>query len=377
LTCGGDKYCHGDGNLDHCGSTTPDGGSPDGGNPDALGVVPGGPYNTMFVTSTTYMPGTLASHGMRGIDYADAECNRLALAATPPISDQHFVAWLSDSTAEAGSRVGSANGWVRRDGRPFATSAQALKLGAILFPPRLDESGNDLVSATPVFVATGSNADGTRAMNANDWSSTSTGCATGDANQTTAGWLEGYAPPGNAPAHLYCFGTSYDRPLGIVNEMGRLAFLSHAAFTPGGNSPDAFCQAEATANRLPGSYLALLLASASGTASAASRFDLAGPTWIRPDGIPWMTRAGALAQGNLLTALNVDLDGSYRANIWAWTGGTDPTRTVGSNCSDWHSSSNTQTGTVGTSTNTNAWFFDNKVPAACDSVIVSLYCLQE
>src|SRR5262249_38656553 len=86
LTCGQDGYCHSASHVDPCVAASVDGGAD-----SEIGVAPGGPYNFMFVTSQNYTPGTLGTHGMSGLDYADAECNRLAQAATPPIQGQRFL----------------------------------------------------------------------------------------------------------------------------------------------------------------------------------------------------------------------------------------------------------------------------------------------
>src|SRR5262245_46078828 len=59
--CREDGYCHSAGHHDLCASV-------DGGSDAEIGVVPGGPYNFVFITSQDYMPGTLGTHGMRGLD---------------------------------------------------------------------------------------------------------------------------------------------------------------------------------------------------------------------------------------------------------------------------------------------------------------------
>jgi len=68
--------------------------------------------NIAFVTSAKYVGGQFG-----GLDAADKECARLALAARLPGT---YKAWLSTSTEDAIDRLGSARGWVRVDGKPFA-----------------------------------------------------------------------------------------------------------------------------------------------------------------------------------------------------------------------------------------------------------------
>ena len=59
-----------------------------------------------------------------------------------------FVALLSTSTVDAKSRLGTARGWVRTDGKPFADRQEDLFRSncgsALYYPPRLDEFGNIL-----------------------------------------------------------------------------------------------------------------------------------------------------------------------------------------------------------------------------------------
>jgi hypothetical protein len=352
-------------------------GCPDGGAPAAcFGCVQGGPYNYVFLTSTTYVPGTLG-----GVAGADSQCNALAQAAHLP---GQFRAWLSTSTVDAKARLvtqggQAASGWVRPDHRPFAASLDQMLSGAILNPLRIDETGIDQYpAADTVFVATGTNRDGTRNMTqtAGDWM-TMDFYASGVATATTFGWTAAAASVPDQKAHLYCFGIDYAQPLPPVREMGRTAFLSQTGFSTGnGVAPaDASCQKEANDTGLTGSYKALL---STHFATAPSRFDLSGPPWVRLDGIPWVKRAQDLLQGNLLTALNVDTSGAFRVD-WEWTGSTDPSTTLGDNCNDWMSTSGSVSGIVGTPTDSDTGFWNpgSSYNQPCNFQYAFVYCLQE
>jgi hypothetical protein len=326
----------------------------------------------MFVTSDTYVPGSLA-----GATGGDAYCNQLAQAAHLPGT---FVAWLSTSTTDASKRLGAARGWIRPDGRPFADSVASLTAGIIFFPPRLDEHGADLIHDTWLLAATGTGPSGALlAPNANDWTSTSMGCTSGGVTGTTDLWTRGYNNLGSVPSHLYCFGTDHQQPLTVQRSTGRTAFLSKALYLPSGGveTADALCQQEATTHGLQGTYRALI---ATQTSSAASRFDLAGLPWIRTDGIPWVLRASDLTDGKVLTALNVTAAGDQVSNTRVWTGSADPRTPAADpsqNCADWHTPS--QTGWLGEAVESASQFFFADLAVDFENCTVAhpLYCLQD
>jgi hypothetical protein len=323
------------------------------------------------------VPGTLG-----GLAGADAACQDRARAAGLPGT---FQAWLSTSSVDAKSRFAAARGWIRRDGRPFADSVSALVDGQVYFPPRLDELGNDLTGATgDAAVATGTEGDGTHSVGNTslDWTSTTQGYASGDPSATNEEWMGNHGSrEGTLEARLYCFGVDHATPLAITPTPGRLAFLSQAPFVPPDEAAaDTLCNMEAHNNGRTGNFVALL---STRSKPAAMLFDLGGPTWVRIDGVPWLERAPELAQGNLLTALNVGFpSGSalpqYVSYALAWTGSVNPgtaSPTGAQCCNDW--SGPTSTGTVGWAHYSNGVGFLNS-NAACDgSTNVHLYCLEQ
>ena len=103
---------------------------------------------------------------------------------------------------------------------------------------------------------------------------------------------------------------------------------------------------------LSGTFLAVLSTS---TASAASRFDLGGPPWVRLDGIQLADSNLAFMSGSLRTSLNLTSAGVY-ASPNVFTGGS-LTTTVGDpllTCVDWMNPTNS--GVVGFSSFTNPQF---------------------
>src|SRR5690606_4557544 len=112
MTCGGDGLCYA--------GTPPvivDAAVP----PDAAV-----PTNLVFVTSTTHEPASLG-----GLAGGDAICAARAEAAGLPGT---YVAWLSTATVDARDRLGSARGWRRVDGEPFADTVEDLASGKIFYP---------------------------------------------------------------------------------------------------------------------------------------------------------------------------------------------------------------------------------------------------
>jgi hypothetical protein len=337
----------------------------------------------VFVTSTTYTSGR--SHSPGGATFAsladaDAICNERAQAGRLP---GFFRAWLSTATVDAQSRLmttsgAPARGFVRPDGRPFADSIITLRSGQILYPLSIDELGHDWrTEPSYTWVATGTTRDGVVAAPASDWSSSTTSFMAGVAQQSTIEWTEYTPVAAGTPAHLYCFATDVSTPLSLGRPSGRAAFVSVNLFSPsaGLSAADAHCQTEATTLAgLPGAhrYQALL---ATTSASAISRFDLSGPTWIRLDGVPWVARASDLASGSVLATLNVDAQTSYGGYPRVWTGAVDPaSRSVAADqsCSDWKQAS--PMGLIGLGQDISSRFFSEEARPCTDTAY--LYCLQ-
>jgi hypothetical protein len=333
-------------------------------------------FNVVFVTST-FMNGNLG--GQAG---ADTECASLAAAAKLPSGT--YKAWLSTSTLDAVSKLGSARGFVRTDGSPFADQVSDITVGKILHPLDLDENGAN-VGAMGVW--TGTQNAGTRVTGSTcvDWTSSSNmdNGATGITTRGPGGWSDEFGGPGgvacdNTP-ELYCFDISHVTPLTYTHATGRMAFVSKASFdtTSGAAGADALCQSEATAAGLinPTHFLALLSTS---TVSAASRFDLSAPSmpYVRPDGIkiadaPMIEAGGALDSGFWQHA-----DGSYALQISTWTGSSTPSSTGATNCSDWSTNSSATSGRAGFSGVTDPSWWSPVDNAPCDNSL-SVYCLEQ
>ena len=323
--------------------------------------------NVMFVTSTTSM-GALG-----GVTGADATCQSLAQAAGlvggGAGQNATFRAWLSSSSVSAASQMGSASGWVRRDGRPVFNTVADIAAHRLIYPPRLDQNGNDVGEVQRVW--TGTNASGTfsgsqclAATGASPWGGTSGTGTVGLASGNSAMFTSFGTPPGcTVQARLYCMGIDRTATVTPTAQTGRFAFTSTATFSANGGlaGADAICQSEATGAGLSGSYRALL---ATESATAISRFNTGGAPWIRVgDRVRLTPTAAALGTPGLKvvdTVPNVNAAGTVRfGDTLLWTGAADPGTVAlqGISCANWTSLANKgQGGRAGDTGVVDMWF---------------------
>jgi hypothetical protein len=316
--------------------------------------------NIMFVTSTEIKVSTIGP----SLTPADAFCVSRAKAGF--LGGSNWKAWLSTSAAttniDASAHVGTSTpGWIRPDGRPFASSMANILAGKLIYPPRVTELNTD---QTTVFgVASGTGADGkvkSTGGNCADWTSTTGPVLMGDRSATGTLWNDGFVLGGNAcgmTLPLYCFQSDPGMvavPDPTVPAAARRAFVSKATWILGGGiaAADTLCQGEAASAGFsnPGNYGAMLTTTVAAT--DPSRFDLSGPPWFRLDGAQLVVAAADLASpagDKLLTPINVEATGAYTSNQLVWTGsGVAPgVTTATANCSNWTSGSHGLTGWYG------------------------------
>jgi hypothetical protein len=320
----------------------------------------------MFVTSTTTSVDT-----MNGFVGADAFC--MARAADAGLSGT-FVAWLSAGLMGAKTRLGSARGWTRPDGKPFADRIEDLTSGVFWYPPRIDEHGNDVGE---VRVITGTKGDGT--PDSFDCTALSGGTAegiqTGSSSSTHRRWTyDQQLATCASQNHLYCFQTDLQVPVKPVAVAGRKAFLS-SPWVPNGNlsGADTQCMADATTAGVVGEFQALLSTS---FATAASRFNGSGLPWVRVDGVALAPTAAAVLAGTLDTTLEVDAAGLNVDDDVVWTGvsSSSPPGTLGTNtCTDW--AATTGNGGMGLVHQSSDRWFGFSV-SSCTTTTNRLYCLE-
>ncbi len=338
-------------------------------------------FNRVFVTSTTQ------GGALGGLAGADALCGSLATNAALPGT---YVAWLSTSTVNASSRLGSAQGFVRIDGQPFANTVADILANRIFNPLRIDETGADVSTGitldTPELqVLTGTLGNGTVATGATcgDWTSTSGNGRRGEVAGGPVSWTAKQNSNCSSGRRLYCFQTDHTgATLVPPPASGKIAFVSTKAFAPGPSTgipgADTLCTTLATGAALPGTYKALL---ATTTASAISRMTLAS-LYVRPDGVPIATGATIAAGGDLDSGIWQRADGTYApsSSDFTFTGAPSPSAlgTLTSTCSNW-TSPDTPGATIGATTVADPtwWIVPPGVnPVLCNQSL-AVYCLQQ
>jgi hypothetical protein len=339
----------------------PDGGG-DGGSDASVDAMQFA-ANVAFVTSTMHATSALTLADADAICQVRADANNLAGT---------FVAWLSTTSTSAIDRLPATGGFVRLDGEVIARSKDELVTRKLLHPVQFDEAGTALPIGTGF--ATGTSGDGTlfAGQNCSDFTGSGTlsfGCSDGTGDQYTSCFISGCIP-----TRLLCIQTDRTETPVVATTTGRVAFV--APFKPGMGtaSADAKCATEAAGKQLPGTYKALI---ATTTASAASRFSPAGPTWVRLDGVSLAPTAADVLAGNFTAPLNVRPDLSYD-NFAVFTGAPtiSDVGTDASTCSNWVSGNTRQIPITGRSSRLHPAAFDDAIAVAC-STTQSVYCLEE
>lgn len=323
--------------------------------------------NLVFVTSTA------STGNLGGIAGADALCQGRAAAAGLVGT---YRAWLSTSTTSALARIGTASGWIRRDGKPFARTQADLLAGRHLYPVRLTETGAD-VGVSDFFQST--NASGALSGGTcGDWTlADSSSVRTGRTSGVGSLFSQGSSTTCAATLRVVCFGidrAAVVAPLPTV--AARRAFLSSTTFSPwsGLAAADALCASDATTAGLPGTFRALLATSG---ATALARFSTSSP-WARVDHAVVTPTAVALGTASLWDApINLQANGTtYHGNTGVWSGAprVDVAGTAATTCNNW--SSNSVLSVIGRAGETNAVEAFGGLTVSCVSPM-HVYCLQQ
>jgi hypothetical protein len=242
----------------------------------------------------------------------------------------------------------------------------------------------DPVPARLVFTGTKLGGAPDAGRTASDWYSDAPGCAVtvGLAVDGSSSWYSRRSDPcdPNYRAHLFCFEVGRSTPLAhpTAPPSARSSFVSGTLWDPSAGIPsaDQICATEARMASKAGTFLALL---ASTTATATSRFDLAGQPWVRADGVLVVEKAGDLASGKLLAPILLGADGRPPTGVFGvWTGADLPGMVATQdNCRDWSSSSATDWAIEGATTLSGLDAFSNG-KRRCDTVgLTGIYCFQQ
>ncbi len=303
----------------------------------------------------------------------DMQCNTFATnAGINNMAGDAFVAWISDSNSDAVTRLGSARGFVRVDGRPFADTVADLTADILFNPLRVTETGTVLVDGG---VMTGTTPQGTfSGNNCSDWTDTMNTMTIGAVRFGPQGWTS-FGPFPCLSFRIYCFMKTQNTDVAPPLASGKRIFMTNSPFIPGVGTPDALCQAEKPAGT--GSVVALLARS---TAAAATLLSL-GTTYIRPDGTAVGTGQDLIDDGvfsgteYLESGIWQTANGGYLA-AFVWTGSTNISNAplASETCNDWTSSSGN--GNVGDSRSAQGGYWDGGAQN-CSSMSVHLYCIEQ
>lgn len=332
--------------------------------------------NVAFVSSQAY--GALDIGALPGTGIAakvDAECTRLAAAAD--LHGSTWIGWMAGDGAGEGiaDRLGSARGFIRRDGRPVADTFADLT-DFLINPILFDETG----ARADVLAWTGVDGDEQPSDDCQGWT-TDSGLESAAAGYSGAvfAWVNGLGPTCDASARIYCLGVdSTDALPTELPRAARVAFVSTPGFAldSGRDAADALCQAEATAATLSGTFKAALSTSAE---AFHERFNLTGETWVRVDGQPVFESAADLANATAtsLTSIHQRADGSQMPTLDNVVFGRNCFGGGESCCLDWTDDDWTPDPefTSAHSVNTRA-FTDFATSVSCGAT-VPVFCLQE
>ena len=293
--------------------------------------------NLIFGTVETY-PATLG-----GTAPYDAACNSVATAGGINNSAGNaYIALISDDNSSAITRLGTARGWVRLDGKPFAdTSAALFNNGKMFYPFAFLANG---LTTSSTFL-TGINAAGMPDTSpCNNWTLTTATTVPGFSVGSNLGgpgmWTEEYFGTCDRSDHLICMGKTNNATIAAPTPgTGRKIWLSSATFTPGAaTTPDAVCQAA----RPSGVTTAAALIAT--TKKAASTILVPTTSYYRADGVLVGTGAALAALGyasldsTVSSGIWVAENGTYfSSNPVVWTGSSNlnAVGTTGSTCGDW------------------------------------------
>jgi hypothetical protein len=270
--------------------------------------------NLVFVSSAVF-PATLGS-----ATAYDVECGRLASAAGLAAPDAGvFVAWTSDLTTNAISRLGTARGFVRMDGLGFADRVSDVAAGSILNAVVFDELGASVPEIDPrnnsrMVVMTGTDETGqsTDDFNCLDFTDSSAPFSYANGGHVYGGprsWTRGALGACNFTHRIYCFEKDKNQPLVVPATSGRRIYLApFEVIADGGvGSADLACMRA----RPAGVTLARAIIAATNQRPSSILSSDAGQLYIRPDG----QIVGSVAELRL---------GILRSGVWQFGDGGYP-----------------------------------------------------
>lgn len=372
-----------------------------------LKVVNYGPLPKRAFLTSVAGTGDLSSwpdaQGKTDIEAGDAICQARAEAAG---LSGTFTAWLSDTTSDAYCRIHNLSGkkqdncgqpalpadagpWVRTDGFPFASDASHLfGEGKIYSTITTDEFGKH---PEIYWYFTGTRADGTLYKKqdgapCNNWSSNQDVFVSGSVSSFGSwSWSSGTSNSCSDQNALLCIESGHGPAISNVIIPGKKVFLSSLKGTGNLSSWDG---ADGNTGIAAGDSICRTLARNAGLenadhfkawlsdshTSAIDRIQSDGP-WVRVDGILVAENRQGLAEGGLLTVIDVTENEKHINEMYAWTGTLNNRMPDTENiCGDWQVGSDGSNGRIGRIFDISAWTTGGY--PSCSN-IYHLYCLED
>jgi hypothetical protein len=333
--------------------------------------------NLVFVSSSVVATtlGSLAAY--------DAVCNQLATAAgINDAAGNGYLAGMSTSTTDLRDRIpAGAQGWVRLDGLPFATSSSELFVRQnVLNPIGFNELGrreSAYSAGSEQRVMTGTRADGTAEPDATcaDWTIGSAQANTQQGLPGTGGpalWTIGIPIACNiVPYQIHCLGKTKSSPVAVPSFSGKRAWLSNTPYIPGSMTPDAKC----TSERPPGVSQGRALVPYTDRAARAVLDPNAN--YVRPDG-QLVGTGQQIIDLEPVAGIWIHANGSIETPILSrvWTGNRDFESPLPADvtCNNWTSVA--QTGYAGYMQEVDISFYGFGIDVPCTATGNYLYCVE-
>jgi hypothetical protein len=321
-------------------------------------------HNLIFMTPVPTSGGNFG-----GVAYADTACNNFATdAGLNNATNNGYVAFLSQTASTAGTRLGTARGWQRLDGQPFADDVASFigNQGKIFAPIVYDVKGD-----VAMYGAwTGTQYNGTVGLTCNDWT-TSSPSLQGNEGGPFSGPFDWFDLNGgcNYTLGFICMGKTLSSAVTPTPAPGKKLWLTADwwAIAGGPSGADAMCQAE----RPWGVTTAKAVLGAVSPPRQASDSLNPATTYVRVDGM--VVGTGAQIIGNKgVNGVWQRTDGGYGGGEF-WTGfdsASGPPLDVNQTCNDWTSSSIAYTGWRGEGGDyTGSYYFWNAggSPTGCNA----------
>jgi hypothetical protein len=313
----------------------------------------------------------------------DTACNTVATAAgLNNAAGNEYIAMISDANSNGPTRLGTARGWVRLDGKPFAdTLAGILTNNQIFYPFVFQEDGK--VHNGDGYITATNAAGNTSSANCSNLTAgttldTSVIIAGASGTGGPGAWVNGSGTYCGLASPLLCMGKSKSVAVTVpAPGAGGKIWSTSTQFTPGtATTPDALCQ-----SALP-SGVTQAAALISTTKKAASSVLVPTKAYYRLDGVFVGTGADITAMGSqnffamLTSGVWQSQDGAYvlfNSNVWTGSPGVSELGTTVSTCGDWTDSTQ-PTGMYGSATSSSLQFW-SVFTGAC-TLAGRIYCVQ-